>query len=123
MSKTATNMAQADYEKLLDAAAGSRSTLDCSGNSVVKQNGYLSDEDAKILINDEFAFEVSRIKILHEAEIDATEPGSRYIKITKVPRRPVKESTDWNYIRFNIRGCAGELYFEMVNGELYPVYI
>jgi hypothetical protein len=116
-------MEQTDYEKLLNAAAGPRISSDCSGNSVEKPNGYLSDEEAKILINNEFGFEASRIKILHEAEIVVSEPGSAYLKFDKVPRRPVNESTDWNYIRFNIRGCAGELYFEMVNGDLCPVYI
>lgn len=73
--KTGTNLSQADYEQLEKAAAGSYSTLDRSGNSVVKENGYLTDEEALILINDEFGFEVSRIKILREAEIDVTKEG------------------------------------------------
>ena len=123
MSTTGTNMSQADFEKLYKAASDPRSTSDCSGNSVEKPNGYLTDEEAKILINNEFAFEVSRIKILHEAELDITEPGARYISIKKVPRVPVNESTDWNYVRFNVKGCAGECYYEMINGQLNFVYI
>ena len=116
-------MTQAEYEKLYNAAVGPRSTLDCSGNSVEKPNGYLTDEEAKILINDEFAFEVSRVKILHEAEIDIGEPGSPYVRTKKVPRVPVNESTDWNYVRFNVRGCAAGWFFEMINGQLYEVCI
>jgi hypothetical protein len=119
--KTGTNLSQADYEQLEKAAAGSYSTLDRSGNSVVKENGYLTDEEALILINDEFGFEVSRIKILREAEIDVTKEGARYVELIKVPRRPVYESTDWNYIRFNVRGCAAEWQYEMVNAQLFEV--
>gem|GEM_PF-2510290 len=116
-------MTQADYDKLYAAGGGPRSTLDCSGNSVDKPNGFLTDEEAKILINAEFAFEVSRIKILREAEIDITEPGSPYVRTKKVPRVPVNESTDWNYIRFNVRGCANEWFYEMIDGRLFAVFL
>jgi hypothetical protein len=83
----------------------------------------MTEERAKILINDEFGFEVSRIRILHEAEIDKTEDGARYITLEKVPREPLYEATDWNYIRFNVRGCAAEWYYEMIGAQLYEVSI
>jgi hypothetical protein len=107
-TRTGTNFIQADYEKL-ESAAGS--------------SGIMTEEQAKILINDEFGFEASRIKILYEAEIDVTEEGSQYVSIKKVPRQPLCEATDWNYIRFNIRGRAAEWYYEMINAKLYEVNV
>jgi hypothetical protein len=112
---TGTNMKQADYEKLEKAAKAEVGHTDT--------NTLLTDEEAKVLVNDEFGFEASRIVILHEAEIDDSEPDSRYVKIKKIPRIPLYESTDWNYVRFNVRGCAGEWYYEMINGGLYQVSI
>jgi hypothetical protein len=101
----ATNMKPDDYAKLL--AAGT----------------VMSDEQAKCLINDEFGFEVSRIRILHEAEIDTTPAGATHLSCQKVKREPVYNATDWNYIRFNVRGCAGDSYWEMKNGMLWAVYL
>jgi hypothetical protein len=107
-SYAGTRLSQPDYEQLEEAA-----TLD----------GYLTDAEARILINDEFGFEVSRIKIMREAEIDVTKDGDRQVTLERVPRRAVYRSTDWNYIRFNVRGCAGEWYYEMVDGQLNQVYL
>jgi hypothetical protein len=106
MAKSAigTNMPQEDYLKL------------------EKVGDELSDAEAKVLINDEFAFEVSRIKILHKAELDATPEGARHISLEEVPRKPVYAATDWNYIRFDVRGCAATWQFEMINAQLYEVY-
>lgn len=101
----ASNMTTADYVRL------------------EKAGDEMTEERAKILINDEFAFEASRIKILYEVEIDTTEPGAKYLAFKKVPRKPLYCATDWNYIRFNVRGCAGELYYEMINGNLREVYL
>jgi hypothetical protein len=83
----------------------------------------LTDAEAVLLINRGFGFEAGRIKILHEAEIDVSEEGSAYVKIKKVPRRPVYAATDWNYVRFNVHTGAAIWYYEMVNAQLYPVLI
>lgn len=107
---TGTNMSVADYERLKKASAGDKSSL-------------LSDAEAALLVSREFGFEASRIEILHEAEINVTEPGSVYLKIKKVAREPLKESTDWNYVRFNVHTAPAVSYFEMVNGNLCPVNI
>ena len=114
-SVTGTHMNQEDYEALENDAESLVGHCDCST--------VLTDAEAKILINDEFGFEASRIVILHEAEIDVSEPNARYVKTDKIPRKPVYSATDWNYVRFNVRGCAGEWYYEMINGNLYQVSI
>ena len=104
---TGTNLAQDDYLKLEKAQSAD----------------ILTDAEAIMLINHEFGFEASRIDILHEAEIDATESGSRYVQIKKVPRKPLRVASDWNYIRFNVRTRPATWYFEMINGDLHFVRI
>jgi hypothetical protein len=88
---------------------------------LAKAGDEMSDAEAKILVNDEFGFEVSRIKIHSEAEIDATEAGANSLKFRKVPRKPVYSATDWNYIRFDVRGCAATWQYEMINAQLYEL--
>jgi hypothetical protein len=81
----------------------------------------LTDDEAIALINQEFGFEAERIDILHEAEIDVTEEGSRQVKIKKIPRKPLYASTDWNYIRFNVRTAPAIWQYEMINADLEVV--
>ena len=114
-SPSGTNMSQEDYERLETAAKALVGHCDVSS--------LLTDSEAAMLVNSEFGFEASRIVILHEAEIVISEPGAQYLKFEKVPRMPLYDSTDWNYVRFNVRACACEWYFEMVNGDLRPVLI
>ena len=83
----------------------------------------LTDEEAILLINKEFGFEASKIRILHEAELDVTEPGARSVKIEKVHRPPMYAATDWNYIRFNVHCSPAIWYYEMINATLYQVFI
>ena len=83
----------------------------------------LTDEAAILLINNEFGFEASKIEILHEAELDITEPGARCVKIGKISRLPMRAATDWNYIRFNVHCRPAVWYYEMINAQLYQVCI
>ena len=102
---TGTNMTQEDYNRL----AGCGETM--------------TDAEAVLYINKEFGFEAGRIEILHEAEIDKTPEGARYITLEKAPRPPMYSATDWNYIRFNVRTVPATWYYEMVNAQLYQVLI
>ncbi|MCL1951926.1 MAG: hypothetical protein FWF60_03780 [Oscillospiraceae bacterium] len=104
---TGTHMTQQDYERLKGAA----------------RDTALTDAEAVVLVNREFGFEASKIEILHEAELDATEPGARCVKLEKTPRPPMNASTDWNYIRFNVHCAPAVWYYEMVNAQLYQVCI
>jgi hypothetical protein len=99
----ASNMSTADYADLK------------------KHGEEMTDDRAVCLINREFGFEASRIRILHEAEIDATKAGASSLERKYAPRKPLYCATDWNYARFNVRGCATEFFFELVNGDLLEV--
>ena len=112
---TSTHMTQQDYEKLEKTARGLVGRCDTST--------VLTDAEAVLLVNQEFGFEASKIEILHEAELDATEPGARYVKIDKTPRPPMYASTDWNYVRFNVHCRPATWYYEMINAHLYQVCI
>lgn len=102
-----TNLPQEDYLKLEAAAA-------------VK---VLTDAEAILLINNNFGFEASRTEILHDAEIDVTESGARFLHLKKVRRLSLSVSTDWNYIRFNVHTCSATWYYEMINGDLHVVML
>jgi hypothetical protein len=110
-----THMVQEQYEELEKCAENLVGNCDTST--------VLTDAEAVLLINEEFGFEAGRIEILHEAEIDVSEEGARYIKFKKVPRKPVYASTGWNYIRFNVHTAPAVWYYEMVNAQLYQVSI
>lgn len=95
-----TNMSEADYQKLRDDG-----------------RWEMSEAEAKMLINEEFGFEVSRIRIIYDVAIFAKE--GRYVKAyERFKRKPQNCSTDYNYVRFNV----DSLQYEMVNGELIPYY-
>lgn len=104
---TGTNLPQDDYLELEKTAAVEA----------------LTDAEAILLINNDFGFEAARIEILHEAEIDVTESGSRYVQIKKVSRKPLRAASDWNYIRFNVHTRPATWYYEMINGNLHFVRI
>ena len=98
-------MTQDDYLKLAEAGGAGE---------------VLTDAEAALLVNKEFGFEASRIEILHEAEVAVEPEGARYVSLKQVPRRPIYASTDWNYVRFNVR-AGGTWYWEMIDGSLYEV--
>jgi len=112
---TGTHMTQKDYTKLEEYA---RALVGRCDSSTV-----LTDEEAAILVNREFGFEASKIEVLHEAELDRTEPGARYVKTEQVPRPPMYAATDWNYVHFNVHCAPATWYYEMINAQLYQVCI
>ncbi len=93
---TGTNMEQESYEHL--ATSGR----------------VMTDEEARAFIADECGFVPEKIRILHEASTYEVNKYHRLRVAAKHNRKPVYESTDWNYIRFD---CAQFMY-ELVNGEL-----
>lgn len=101
-SRIGTNLNQADYEKLEQSA--------------YKQ---LNETEAKALINRWFGFEFSQIELISEVdtwEVDETDKsGRKWQHKAKHSRQPLYDATDWNYIRFNVKGYQ----YELVNGSLY----
>lgn len=76
----------------------------------------LSAEQAACWVAREFGFDKSRIKILTEAPTwEINRHYSLRKKAEKLDRRPLYNSTDWNYIRFEITGAYT---YEAVNGDL-----
>lgn len=95
-----TNMSEDDYQKL-------------RGDG----EWEISEAEAKILINEEFGFEVSQIEIIYEVE-NFVSDGHYARKHQSFSRKPQDCATDYNYVRFNVRGWQ----YEMVNGDLNIYY-
>lgn len=91
-----TNMDQERYEQL--ASAGK----------------VLSDQEATELIADECGFSLEKITIIHTTSSYEVNKYRQLRQAAEYDRKPVYESTDWNYVRFD---CANFMY-ELVNGEL-----
>lgn len=99
------NIKQADYERL--------------ASSVPSGARYMTDEEAKDWICDEFDFDRSKITILHEIEEEEINRHRQCRKTgRKIDRRPVYCATDYHYIRFN----TSRWYYEVWNGSLRPFY-
>lgn len=96
-----TKMKQSDYEKLV-------------GQS---HEWELTDEEAKVLVSDEFGFETSRIKIIKEVKT-YTKVGCYLKPYQTFERTPQNCSTDYNYVRFDVNSWQ----YEMINGQLYHYY-
>ena len=99
------NVKQADYERL--------------ASSVPNGAHYMTDEEAKDWICDEFDFDRNKITIIHE--IDEEEVNRHHqCRNTdkKIDRRPVYCATDYHYIRFN----TSRWYYEIWNDTLCPFF-
>ena len=94
--RAGTHMSQEKYLKL--CAAGDLISYDTAKNIIVK----------------EFGFQLDKIEIVTEAETFEVSRHYQPRRKDTFTREPVYESTDWNYIRFNV----GNLQYEMINGDL-----
>ena len=95
------NTKQSDYESLRDCSCTRR----------------LSDDEAGDLIAEEFGFDRQKINILHEVDTYEINRHGGLRKTGTVDRTALYNATDWNYIRFNVRGNV-TMSYEMHNGEL-----
>lgn len=99
------NVKQADYERL--------------ASSVPNGAHYMTDEEAKDWICDEFDFDRSKTTILHEVDEEEVNRHHQCRKTgRKLDRRPVYCATDYHYIRFNTRNW----YYEVWNDALCPFF-
>lgn len=81
----------------------------------LREDGDLISYDtAKNIIVKEFGFRLDKIEIITEVETYEVSRHYRLRRKDTFTREPVYESTDWNYIRFNV----GNLQYEMINGDL-----
>lgn len=101
MTTTGTQLEQKDYLKLLNCTALTPK----------------DDDQARAMINQEFGFEFSKIRIVRLVATYKTD--SKYlVKDEEYEREPLYCATDWNYARFDVNGWQ----YEMINGGLHQYY-
>lgn len=93
-----TQMTQRDYVKLRE-------------DSFTKT---MTDEEAANFIAEELGFNAERVRIIRKAETYEVNKHRRMRVAETYEREPLYESTDWNYVRFDVYGMA----YEYVNGQL-----
>lgn len=99
------NVKQADYEKLAE--------------SIPNSANYMTDEEEKDWICNEFDFDRSKITIIHEIDEEEVNRHHQCRKTgKKVDRRPVYCAIDYHYIRFNSTHWC----YEIWSGTLRPFY-
>lgn len=74
----------------------------------------MTDEEAANFIAEELGFNVKRVKIIHTVETFEVNKHRRMRVAKRYDREPLYDSTDWNYVRFDVYGMA----YEYVNGQL-----
>lgn len=102
-----TNMSQEHYEELLE---------NCTGNNGDPR--IMSEAEALQLVAEEFGFNPERIEIITTVHTYEVNKHCQFRKSATLTRQPLYNATDWNYVRFNVRGAGGTRMYEMVNGEL-----
>lgn len=93
-----TNMEQSRYEELSSAGR------------------VLFDAKAKSKVAECFGFAPELVEIVYSVKTYQMDKYHRLREKETFKRDPVYNATDWNYIRFNVRGWQ----YEMVNGMLRP---
>ena len=104
---TGTNMPQADYESLLACCTGDH------GDPHV-----MSEGEARMLVAEEFGFNPERVEIITTVHTYEVNKHRQLRKAAAYTRQPLYNATDWNYVRFNVRGAGSTWMYELVNGEL-----
>ena len=104
---TGTNMTQTDYESLLACCTGDH------GDPHV-----MSEDEARMLVAEEFGFNPERVEIVTTVHTYEVNKHRLLRKAAAYTRQPLYNATDWNYVRFNVRGAGCTWTYEMVNGEL-----
>ncbi len=104
---TGTNMSQDRYESLLASCTTQ------SGDPHV-----MSEDEARMLVAEEFGFNPERIEIVTTVHTYEVNKHRQLRKAAAYTRQPLYDATDWNYVRFNVRGAGCTWTYEMVNGEL-----
>ena len=74
----------------------------------------MTDEEAANFIAEELGFNAERVRIIRKAETYEVNKHLRMRVAETYEREPLYESTDWNYVRFDVYGMT----YEYVNGQL-----
>ena len=76
----------------------------------------LSDDEAKAFIHRECGFDISMIEIVREAAIMEINRHHQTRVAVMRKREPHYESSDWNYVRFDVKIPCGTWKWEYING-------
>lgn len=93
--------------------------------STIRENSATREmtvDEAILLVADSFGFRQDRITILYDVPYQEINRHGRIRNMGVRQREPVYNASDWNYVRFNVRGSAGTMAYEMYNGELVPYW-
>ena len=91
---------------------------DTSYDALAKSGRKMSDDEAEQLISDEFGFQKDCVNVRHHIGVFQKGKNNRIRKTDVKKREPVYESTDYNYVRFDVATQGLTWMYEMVNGEL-----
>lgn len=75
---------------------------------------YFNEYEAQDWIEEEFGFRKDLIQIITELKTYEVNKYNQLRQTGTVIRKPVYNATDWNYIRFNVRGWQ----YEVINGQI-----
>lgn len=93
-----TQMTQRDYVKLKED----------------KFTKTMTDEEAANFIAEELGFNAERVRIIRKAETYEVNKHRQTRAAETYEREPLYESTDWNYVRFDVNGIE----YEYIDGQL-----
>ncbi len=102
-----TNMSQEQYDELLEHCTG----MDGEPN-------LISEEEAKKLLADEFGFSPDKIEIVYTVHTYEANRRRERRKDAEYKRLPLYDSSDYNYVRFNVKCTSATWCYEMINGQL-----
>jgi len=106
-SSHGTKMSQDEYDELLGICTGMDGETEC-----------MCEGEAKMLIADEFGFSSSNIDIVYTVRSYEMNRHGKLRKTAEYERLPLYDSSDRNYIRFDVKCIATVRHYEMINGLL-----
>lgn len=113
------------YCKAFDVKAFKSQAFYDKGGTQIDQQRYedlvllgrgLSDDEAKAFIHRECGFDISMIEIVREAAIMEINRHHQTRVAVMRKREPHYESSDWNYVRFDVKIPCGTWKWEYING-------
>ena len=104
--------AQLDKELEWKPSEGTGATADHGDPHV------MSEDEARLLVAEEFGFNPERVEIVTTVHTYEVNKHHLLRKAATYTRQPLYNATDWNYVRFNVRGAGCTWMYEMVGGEL-----
>ncbi len=109
-----------EKEQKWELSEGAGTNMDQDAyEALARSDREMTDEEAREWIHDELGYDTALIEILHEASTMEVSRHNRLRKGETFTRRSVYESSDWNYVRFDVKSKCGTWSWEIVNGTPY----